>query len=416
MDRAHTHRSDDVTRRTFLRTALAAASAPLVAGSPLGAAEPAKIDRKIKVGIVGCGGRGSWIANLFKKHGGYQFVAAADYFQARAERTGTALGADKSKCFGGLSAYKRLVESGVEAVILETPPCFFPGHAEAAVQAGLHVYMAKPVAVDVPGTLKIGTLGQAAAEKKRVFLVDYQMPTDPINIEVRKRLLEGGLGTLQMVFSVGTSGGGGFNDPPLTSTIESRLTGLIWVNDDALGCGYIGNFDIHVIDAIIWAMGRRPVAAYAKGARCRKDPHGDSLDTNFVTYTFEDGLAWNHHSAAGPTHDWLKQGNLEGSIQGSEASAHLAYWGKAYVRGGPKHYPGGQVANLYDAGANRNITAFYNDVLAGNFGNQTAQRSVDCTLTCILGREAARRGAFLTLPDLVKENKRLEVDLKGLKT
>ena len=91
------------------------------------------------------------------------------------------------------------------------------------------------------------------------------MPTDPMNIEVRKRLHEGGLGDLQMVFSVGNSGGGGFSDPPLGKSLESRLTGLIWVNDDAMGCGYIGNFDIHAIDAVIWALGRRPVSAYGRG-------------------------------------------------------------------------------------------------------------------------------------------------------
>jgi myo-inositol 2-dehydrogenase / D-chiro-inositol 1-dehydrogenase len=415
MDRNDLQPTNHFTRREFVRGTLAAA--PLLASglSLAEAAEPGKPGRKIKIGIIGCGGRGSWIAGLFKQHGGYEFVAAADYFQDRAEKTGTSLGADKSKCFSGLSAYKRLVESGVEAVILETPPYFFPGHAEVAVQAGLHVYMAKPVAVDVQGTLRIGALGQAAKEKKRVFLVDFQMPTDPINQEVCKRLREGGLGALQMVFSVGTSGGGTFNDPPLTDTLESRLTGLVWVNDDALGCGYIGNFDIHVIDAIIWALGRRPVSAYAKGGRCRKDAHGDAFDTNFVTYVFDDGLAWNHHSAAGPTHDWLKQGALQGSIQGDAGSARLSYSEKAYVRGGPKHFGGGEVANLYDAGAQRNIAAFYQNVTAGNYGNETAQRSVDSTLTCILGREAARRGAFLTMDALVKENKRLEIDLKGLK-
>jgi predicted dehydrogenase len=404
-------------RRGFLGQAagagamLAAASAAQAQNKPASA----KIDRKIKVGIVGCGGRGSWIAGLFHRHGGYEFIAAADYFQDRAEKTGTSLGANKSKCFSGLSAYKRLIESGVEAVILETPPYFFPKHAEAAVRAGLHVYMAKPVAVDVPGTLKIGALGKTSTENKRVFLVDYQMPTDPVNREVCKRLRQGGLGKLQMVFSVGTSGGGSFNDPPLTGTIESRLTNLIWVNDDALGCGYIGNFDIHVVDAVIWALGKRPVLAYGKGGRCRKDPHGDSFDTNFVTYTFDDGLAWNHQSAQGPTHDWLKQGSLEGSIQGSEGAARLSYWGKAYLRGGAKHFGGGEVANLYEAGAGRNIAAFYENVLHGNYGNEAAQRSVDCTLTCILGREAARRGALVTVEELIKENKRLEVELKGLK-
>ena len=409
-----------ILRRQFLGDAAAtAAAASAIGASLVRAAEPSPpadaAKRKIKVGIVGCGGRGSWIAGLFNQNGGYQFVAAADYFQERAEAAGKTLGVDRSKCFSGLSAHKRLIESGVEAVILETPPYFFPEHAAAAVEAGLHVYMAKPVAADVPGTLKIGALGQLAARKKQVFMVDYQMPTDPVNIEVRKRIAEGALGKLQMVFSVGKSGGGGFNDPPLTGSLESRLTGLVWVNDDAMGCGYIGNFDIHAIDAIIWALGRRPVAAYGKGGRCRKDPHGDSFDTNFVTYTFDDGLAWEHQSAGGPTHDWLKQGSLEGSIQGSDACARLAYWGKAYVRGGPKHFGGGPVVDLYAAGAKRNMATFHERVLAGNYGNESAQRSVDCTLTCILGREAARRGTLLTMDQLIRENKRLEVDLKGLK-
>ncbi len=410
---------ETIQRRHFLGSAAATAAAASLWGTALApAANPATpppAKRKIKVGLVGCGGRGSWIAGLFHQHGGYEFVAAADYFQDRADKTGASLGADKSKCFSGLSAYKRLIASGVEAVILETPPYFFPEHAEAAVQAGLHVYMAKPVAVDVPGALKIGSLGPIAAAKKRVFLVDYQMPTDPFNIEVRKRLREGGLGKLQMIFSVGQSGGGGFGDPPWGATVESRLTGLVWVNDDAIGCGYIGNFDIHAIDAVIWALGRRPISAYARGIRGRANPHGDSLDTYFVSYAFADGLTWNHQSACGQTHDWLQQGALQASIQGSEAAARLSYWGKAYVRGGAKHYGGGGVANLYDAGAIRNIAAFYQNVLAGNYGNETAQRSADCTLTCILGREAARRDALLTMEDLVRENKRLEIDLKGLK-
>jgi predicted dehydrogenase len=404
-----------IPRRHFLGGAAAAAlcrtGLALAADSP--ASPPVK--RKIKVGIVGCGGRGSWLAELFRRHGGYEFVAAADYFQDRADKTGALLGVDK-KCFSGLSAYKRLIESGAEAVILETPPYFFPEHAAAAVEAGLHVFMAKPVAVDAPGALKIGALGEKATRDQRVFLVDYQMWTDPVNQEVYRRIRAGGLGTLQMVFSVG-AGGGGCYDPPLTGNLADRLTNQIWTNDDALSCGHIGIFDVHVIDALIWALGRRPVSAYAKGGRFRKDPHGDAFDTDFVTYVFEDGLAWNHQSARGPTHDWLKQAaSLEGSIQGSDAVARLSYWGKAYLRGGPKHFGGGQVADLYDAGAKRNIATFYANILGGDFGNQTALRSVDCTLTCILGREAARRGTLVTMDQVIKENKRLEIDLKGLKT
>ena len=154
--------SSAARRRAAASATMWGSGLALAADSPT----PPPAQRKIKVGLVGCGGRGSWIAGLFKQHGGYEFVAAADYFQDRAEKTGTSLGVDKSKCFSGLSAYKRLIESGVEAVILETPPYFFPEHAAAAVEAGLHVYMAKPVAVDVPGAVKIGGAGQDGRRRR----------------------------------------------------------------------------------------------------------------------------------------------------------------------------------------------------------------------------------------------------------
>ena len=76
---------------------------------------------------------------------------------------------------------------------------------------------------------------------------------------------------------------------------------------------------------------------------------------------------------------------------------------------------GGPVTDLYDAGAKRNIAAFYQAIIAGNFENATAARAVDGTLTAILGREAAARHGRLTMEELLKENKRIEADLTGLK-
>jgi hypothetical protein len=226
---------------------------------------------------------------------------------------------------------------------------FHPQQAAEAVDAGKHVYLAKPIAVDAPGCQTIAAAGQRATAKKQVFLVDFQIRTDPFWQECVKRVQAGALGKVALLASHYFDEG--FSDPPRTKDISKRFTNLIWVNDDAMGCGYIGNFDIHVIDAVIWALGRRPVSAYGTGGRFRKDPHGDSHDTAFITYTFEDGLVWNHNRAEGPTHDWLNQGALQGSIQGIAANARLSYWGKAYVRGGAKHYAGGEVADLYAAGA-----------------------------------------------------------------
>ncbi len=392
-----------LTRRQFIgRTAAAALLAPCS-----GIVPAAETPRKIKLGVIGCGGRGKWIANLFRKHGGYDIHAVADYFPEVAEAAGNELGADTSRRFSGLSGYEKVIKSGVEAVAVETPPFFIPGYAAAAVAAGLHVYMAKPVAVDVPGCLAI----EALAQKKRCVFVDYQMPTDPFNQGVVQRIHDGGLGKIAYLTTFGYCGG--FADPPLTDTIESRLQHLTWVNDAALGCDYIGNFDIHAIDAALWVAGARPVSAMGASRICRDNPHGDSRDVCQVVYEFADGLLLNH-SGQGLKNN--TEGALTCRIYGPTAYAQVDYWGKAFLRGGPKHYGGGAVKNLYEDGAKRNIASFYDAVTKNDFSNSTVRRSVDGCLTCILGREAAARHGKLTMDELLKENKKLEVNLKGLKT
>jgi hypothetical protein len=93
---------------------------------------------------------------------------------------------------------------------------------------------------------------------------------------------------------------------------------------------------------------------------------------------------------------------------------HGGYGGKVFVRGGDQHYVG-QMGSVYNEGAERNIAAFYANITGGHFENANVQRAVDGHLTCILGREAAARKTRLTMEELLKENKKLEVDLKGLK-
>ena len=398
-------------RRGFLKTAAgAAATAGLLIVKP-DAVRGLEANSKVEIGIVGHGGRGGWIAKLFQKHGGYKFTAIADYFPQVAEAGGKALGVEKARRFSGLSGYRKLIESKVQAVLLETPPYFFPEHAAAAAAAGCHVYMAKPVAVDAPGALASEAAGRRAADKKRCFLVDYQMPTDPVNIEVAKRVREGGVGPLAQVVTTGICGG--FGDPPKTATIESRLRHLVWVNDVALGGDYIVNYDIHAIDAAVWVIGKRPVAAMGASRICRANPNGDGRDVCSVVYDYADGLVHNHFGQGLRNNT---DSELSVRLYGPSANALLNYYGgKAFVRGGPKHYPGGPVVNLYEAGAVRNIAAFHQNVTQGRFENETVRRAVDGVLTCILGREAAARRTRLTMNELLKENTRLEVDLAGLK-
>ena len=197
------------SRRHFLGGALAAGTSAtlmdtsfaLAADAPAGQPKPSQFARKIKLGLIGCGGRGPWLADLFQKHGGYEIHAVADYFDASAQQTGDRLGVDKKRRFSGLAGHKRLLDSGVEAVAVVNVPRFHAEHARAAIDAGCHVYAAKPVAVDVPRALVVQAAGKLATQKKLCYLVDYQMATDPVNIEVVRRVHEGGIGRLMHIES-----------------------------------------------------------------------------------------------------------------------------------------------------------------------------------------------------------------------
>lgn len=407
-----------LNRRRFLGGTLAATAAGALFQGLIGHAEeslaptnaPPRVEytRKIKLGLIGCGGRGSWLGDLFAKHGGYEIHAVADYFPERAEQAGNTFAVDKARRYSGLGAYKRLLASGVEAVAVANVPRFHPEHGRAAIEAGCHVYAAKPVAVDVPGAIKVQASGKLATEKKLCYLVDYQMATDPVNIEVVKRIHEGGLGKLGHIDSLGFSPPWG---EPLIQTAEDRLR--CWPATLALSGDVITENSVHSINAVLWVTGRRPVSAIGRARVCRPNPRSEFREVYLVTYEFDDGLLWTHRCQSLPNElEWA----LRADVYGDRATALVNYRGKSYLRGGPKHYGGGEVFSLYDQGAIRNIATFYDNIISGRFDNPTVQPAGDDALTAVLGREAAIQRRCVTMEELLKENKELPFDLSGLKT
>jgi myo-inositol 2-dehydrogenase / D-chiro-inositol 1-dehydrogenase len=407
--------SNNPTRRKFLqRSAVLAASAPLAGMATAWAAEQpgtaaAPPARKIKLGLIGCGGRGSWLASLFQAHGGYELHAVADYFDDLSQQTGERLGVDPARRFSGLKGYQRLLDSGVEAAVVVNVPRFHPEHGHAAIEAGVHVFAAKPVAIDVPGALRVQAAGRLATQKKLCYLVDYQLPTDPVNIEVVKRVHEGGLGRLAHVDSVG------FSPPwaePAVTTVEDRLRQGRWLSTIALSGDVITENTVHSINAVLWLVGRRPTSAIGRSLCTRPNPRDDYREVYLVTYEFDDGLLWTHRCQSLRNQlEWA----LNLNAYGDQATAQVSYRGKSFLRGGPKHYGGGEVVSLYDQGAIRNIATFHQDIVEGRFDNPTVQPAGDDALTAALGREAATRRCCLTMEELIKENKTLELDLSGLK-
>ena len=394
-----------------------AAKAPPKATETIPPPEPAPvITRKIKVGLVGCGTRGSWIIKLFKDHGGFDVVALGDYFQDAVDKCGDALAVDSSKRFTTLSAYKKVIESGAEAVAFITPPYFFPEHVVAGVDAGLHVYMAKPIAVDAPGCLKIAAAAKKATEHQRCFLVDFQLPTDPSNIEVRKRLLGPGTGALAHVTSFGMGGGGG-DIMPQQKTAEYFMRHGAWMHSIAMGGDMIVNFDIHGIDGALWVIGERPVAASGT-SRVLVDHAPSVQDAHTVCsviYEYTSGVIHTHIGQGLTNQAVPLPASLCAQVYGRTGSGAVSYGGKAEYRCADDAFVG-PVTDLYGAGVKRNIATFYRNIVDNDFSNPTVPRAVDSTLTAILGRDAAESRARMTMDELIKIGKLREIDLTGLKT
>jgi len=402
-------RTRHLTRRDFVSASGAAAlSFTLV---PAGAVRGTAANSRIKAGVIGIGGRGQMITGMVQKHGGYELVALADYFDSVVNSAGEQFNVPKDKRFTGLSGYKGLIASGVEAVFMETPPYCFPEHVEAAVEAGRHVYIAKPLGCDVPGCLRIQQAAKKAAGAKKVFLCDFQTRTDPFFIEGVKRVQEGAIGRIALLSSEYNDES--FRDPPKTATVESRLRELIWVNDDDLGGSYIVNAGIHAIDVALWIASQRPASAMGASQIGRSDPHGDSHDVFSITYEFPNGMILNHRGEHLKNRSEFRSDCL---AQGSDGVLETGYTSRVRILGNRTGWRGGDVVELYPRGAERNIDAFHKSVIAGDTTNPTIKPSINATLTAILGREAARRRTRLTLDDVLRENRRLEPDLTGLKT
>jgi predicted dehydrogenase len=259
------------------------------------------------------------------------------------------------------------------------------------------------------GCLEIEAAARKATADARVFLVDYQIPTDPHNREVVQMIQAGEIGeaiALNSHYFAGT-----FADPRLTQSLADRFRSLIWCNDVALGGGYHVNACIHAVDGALWIAGQRPSSAMGFSRVGRTDPHGDSHDVFQLVFEFDNGIVLSHRGK--------HLNNLTGfdvivQAQGRKGFGQIGYGGKTFLKGPENGYTG-EVQNPYEAGAVRNIAKFYQCVIEGNTANDTVRRSVDGALATILGREAGLRRSRVTMAELLREKQRLEVDLSGLK-
>ncbi len=402
--------STDMNRRGFLASA-AGLSLAAATGNLSGAGEDTA---RIKLGLIGCGRRGTWIADLFVKHGGYELWACADYFADRSAAAGIRFGVPGERQFATLSAYKRLLESGVEAVAIESPPYFHPEQAAAAVEAGLHVYLAKPMAVDVPGCQTVLASGKAARAKKQCFLIDFQTRANGYFIEAIKRVHDGALGAVAFGEASYHADCPWYGDMELMrkdlNNPENRLIG--WGVNVALSGDIIVEQNIHTLDVMNWIMKVPPLSATGTAGR-KVRPLGDCSDHYACVYQYPDRVGITFSSRQFKGHGMQPEG-IRNRMFGAEGALATEYGGQVVILG-DHFYQGGKTSGIYGEGAAANIATFYDNIKAGNYDNVTVEPSVQSNLVSILGREAARRQTTVTWEQLMKDAPRLEYDFKGLK-
>ena len=397
------------SRRAFLTTA-AAIGGPLLVSPKT--AFGTQANSRIRLGAIGCGGRGTWIAELFQKHGGFEIRAAADYFQDRVDEFGGKLQVPAERRHAGLQGYGRLLESDLDAVAIESPPCFHPRHAADTVAAGKHVFLAKPVAVDVPGCRTVEESGRKATEKKRAFLVDFQTRTDPYYREAVKRAQYGDIGRIicgEATYVCGPTWGDQakwLTEKPGDPELRLRAWGL----DRALSGDVITEQNIHALDVAAWILDAAPLHAVGTGGR-RARTAGTCWDHFSVIFTFpQDVVVTFVSKQLGDGWD-----DICCRMYGTEGTLDSHYFGEVSIRG-KVPYRGGKIPSLYQDGAVANIAAFHDSITRGDFSNSTVAASVRSNLTTILGRTAAWRHGKVTWDEMMSASEALEPDLAGLRS
>ena len=294
------------TRREFLGQTAAAATVTSVAATGLTVAQSANVagSDKIKVGLIGSGGRGSGAANqaLSTKQEGVVLHAICDAFKEKADGALSNLRTkhpekvqvDDSRIFTGLDGYKGVIDS-CDLVILTTPPGFRPYHFEAAVNAGKHVFMEKPVAVDSPGVRKVLEMAKVADEKNLKVVVGLQRRYQNCYMESLKQVKEQDIIGEIVAGQVYWNGGGIWFRDKQEGQSELMYQINNWYFFTWLCGDHINEQHIHNIDVANWFIGSHPESAQGMGGRMQRvdKKYGQIYDHHYVEYTYANGVRVN---------------------------------------------------------------------------------------------------------------------------
>jgi predicted dehydrogenase len=405
------------SRRDFLKTSTAVAMGSAFATLGAVPAVHAAGSDSIRVGIIGCGGRGTGAAeNVLQAAKGVEIVALGDYFQDRVASSAKRIvrfaqqdekvkelgnKAESPAVFSGLDAYKKVIDAGVNYVILASSPGFRPQQLQAAVAAGKHIFTEKPVAVDGPGIRQCLEAYEQARAKGLGIGAGTQRRHQAPYIETIKQVQNGAIGDI-VAARCYWNGGNIWFRPRRQGMTDLDYQVHNWYHFVWLCGDHIVEQHVHNLDVINWATGQHPIRALGMGGRVReyKDPNIDGNIYNYfaVEYEYPSGM----HMQSMCRQVSGSDGNFPGIPGVSEAlvgtkgtcNTHDRRHPNAYLING-KPAVSEDVARKYTDPYVQEHTNLIESIRAGKPLNEL-KNVTESTLTAIMGRMSAYTGKVVT--------------------
>ncbi len=420
-------KNSSISRRNFLGKAAAAGAAGMVlpsiitscsGGPKKSVAVPVMLEKApdgpvLKAGVIGCGGRGTGAAIDFLNAGpSLQIVALGDVLKDRVDSCRERLKKQKNqdipddKCFVGFDAYQKVIDSGVDIIITATPPFFRPQYFEAAVQAGKHVFMEKPVCVDPVGARQIMATAKKAQSMELCVVTGTQRRHQRDYVAVWQKVAEGAIGEI-VGGNCYWNGGKLWHRDPNPDWTEMEYMIRDWVNWTWLSGDHIVEQHVHNLDVINWFTGTHPVKAVGMGSRQRRVT-GDQFDNFSIDYVFENGMH---------VHSMCRQINgcansVSERIQGTKGSTDCqsALWDLTGKELWKFEYPvdkeGKPTKNLVVGPYVQEHVDFVTAIRAGKPINE-AENTAISTLVAIMGRVSAYTGKEVTWDEIMNSDLKL---------
>ncbi len=414
----HNSSEAGASRREFLKTSgtaavIGALAGPFILGSESRAAEAGAT---LKIGLVGCGGRGSGAAlQALNADKNLELTALGDAFEeplqgclrnlAGQAAVAGRVKVDPARCFVGLDAYKKVIDSGVDVVLLASPPGFRPQHLRAAVEAGKHIFCEKPMATDSPGVRSVLESARQAKEKSLALVAGFCWRYELGRREFYKRVLDGAMGEVRYVHATYLTGP--VKPMPPASSRPAKMGDLewqmrnwynfVWLSGDGLA-----EQACHSVDKIMWAMNDTPPArCVGNGGRMIPNNEGNIFDHIDVFYEWENG------ARATMAQRQISNCYSDNSdyLQGTKGSGVIKGWAAPIIKGESTWRYSGAKKDMYQVEHDE----LFASIRAGkpiNDGVWMAHSS----LAAIMGRMAAYTGKEVTWDAALNSQEKLVPD------